>query len=61
MKNDNADEKNHNQTAAAKIKNIEKLIISIEVYLQKFKDKLKLNTLFNKFEHIFKNDISILT
>ena len=31
------------------------------VYLQKFKDKLKLNTLFNKFEHIFKNDISILT
>jgi len=50
-----------NGSANGKAQTIEKLITSFEDYLRKFKEKLKLNSLFNKFELIFKNDISILT
>jgi len=54
-------ESNKSLGADTKCSTIEKLISSFEEYLSKFKEKLKLNLLFNKFEQIFKNDLSILT
>ena len=43
-----------------KTETIEKLIHLFENYLRAFKEKLKLNSLFNKIEDIFYNDIDIL-